>query len=374
MRLIIARVTEVLEPKDGAQRVMVQSHLDSKPHPYAAVGYSALSTPCKVGDEVLINTTAVDLGLGTGGVCFVVANLSVVDRGGLDAVAFDDGVQGGGHIMKLRYTPLQHEVNAVEEAISPHHDDLIDACSLEGTPVVCCELHSQMPLVAAAVKHLREDARVVYCMSDEAALLAPFSKLLAQARRAGLIDASISCGQALGGDLEAVNLYSGMLAAYVARKADVIICAQGPGIVGTATRFGHGGMAQAQALNAAASLAGVPIAPLRLSFADRRPRHQGVSHHTLTVLGQACLAEAVIPLPSDLSDEQAATVEKQLVEAGIPDRHGLVKIPVDFAGIDLRGLKVTTMERRQSDDPAFFSAAFAAGLFAASLLDERTRA
>jgi hypothetical protein len=275
--------------------------------------------------------------------------------------------------MKLRYTPLQHEVLSVEEPASPHHAVMEQARSLEGAPVVCCELHSQVPLVAAAVRHIKPQARVVYCMTDEAALLASFSTLLARMRTSGLIDACITCGQALGGDLEAVNLYSGLLAATAVCGADVVICAQGPGIVGTATRFGHGGLAQGQALNAAAVLDGVPMAPLRLSFADARTRHQGVSHHTLTALGVASLAEAVIPVPGDLSSEQAALVDRQLEEAGIPGRHGLVNIPVDRDAIDPCGLEVTTMGRAQSDDPAFFSAAFAAGILAARFLDEQER-
>ncbi|MDR2106712.1 MAG: DUF3866 family protein, partial [Coriobacteriales bacterium] len=107
-------------------------------------------------------------------------------------------------------------------------------------------------------------------------------------------------------------------------------------------------------------------------FADARERHRGVSHHTLTALGRACLAEAVIPLPGCLPAEQAATVERQLEEAGILERHGLVELPVDPKIIGLGGLEVTTMGRTQPDDPAFFSAAFAAGTLAARLLDERT--
>jgi hypothetical protein len=404
MRLIVARVMEAHQAQHGAQRLVVEREEQSSLR-LEALCYEALVPLCQIGDRVLINTTAVDLGLGTGGVCFVVANITAIERSG--CVAFDDGqplvddatsvavaadsgtastasapivptptasVAPVGHIMKLRYTPLQHEVLSVEEPASPHHALMEQACSLKGAPVVCCELHSQVPLVAAAVKHVRPQAKLVYCMTDEAALLTSFSTLLARMQETGLIDACITCGQTLGGDLEAVNLYSGLLAATAVCGADVIICAQGPGIVGTATRFGHGGLAQAQALNAAAVLDGVPIAPLRLSFADTRARHQGVSHHTLVALGTACLAEAVIPVPNDLSLMQAATVNRQLEEAGILDRHGRVDIAVEREGIDLRGLKVTTMGRAQVDDPAFFSASFVAGLFAAQLLGEREKA
>ncbi|MDR1082365.1 MAG: DUF3866 family protein [Coriobacteriales bacterium] len=388
MRLITARVTKVYPVQHGAQRLVVETEGPPSLR-FEALRYEVLVAPCELKDMVLINTTAVDLGLGTGGMCPVLANLTAIERSG--QVAFDDSVPSegpafitafdtafasgalpaGGHIMKLRYTPFQHEVFSVEEPASSHHAIMEHACSLEGVPVVCCELHSQMPLVAAAVKHIKPRAKLVYCMTDEAALLASFSAVLAQARASGLLDACITCGQALGGDLEAVNLYSGLLVATMIREADVIICAQGPGIVGTATRFGHGGLAQAQALNAVAALKGVPIAPLRLSFAEKRERHQGVSHHTRTALGIACLTEALIPVPDDLSAEQMATVEQQLEEAKISERHRLINIPVARQDIDLCGLEVTTMGRAQADDPAFFSAAFAAGIFAARVIGDR---
>jgi hypothetical protein len=287
------------------------------------------------------------------------------------AVVFDDPAPGGGHIIKLRYTPFQHEVLSVEEPDSPFHKLLNETNSLKGTPVICAELHSQVPLIAAAIKHVTPDARIVYCMTDEAALLASFSELLVQMREKGLIHASITCGQAFGGDCEAVNLYSGMLAAVAVYKADFIIVAQGPGIVGTATRFGHGGLAQAEALNAVAVLDGMPIATLRMSFADARDRHHGVSHHTITALSRACLINAYVPLPPRLSSEQRQIIEEQLSESGIDKRHKVTNPMFDETAIDLMGLKIKTMGRTQEDDPAFFSAAFASGVFAANLLEER---
>jgi hypothetical protein len=88
-------------------------------------------------------------------------------------------------------------------------------------------------------------------------------------------------------------------------------------------------------------------------------------------LGWICLAEAVITLPSDLSPEQFTSIEQQLEGAGILEKHGVVHVDVDAAVIDMRGLTVITMGRAQADDPAFFSAAFAAGIFAAKMLPEK---
>ena len=53
-----------------------------------------------------------------------------------------------GHIIKLRYTPLQTAVLSVEAPESPHHDALRLFAGLDDTPVVCSELHSQFPRYA----------------------------------------------------------------------------------------------------------------------------------------------------------------------------------------------------------------------------------
>ena len=372
MRLVVAEVIKAYKTQNGVQRLIVSyPNAKGKAIKVEALRYVELAPACEVGDRLVINTTAVDLNQGTGGLSPVLINLTAIERSG--PIAFDDPTPGGGQIMKLGYTPLQHEVLSVEEPSSPFHEIMAKAVSLKGTPVVCCELHSQIPLVAAAVKYKEPSARIVYCMTDDAALLASFSTLLVQMRKAGLLDASITCGQAFGGDFEAVNLYSGLLAAVAVCEADVIICSQGPGLVGTATQFGHGGLSQAESLNAATVLDGVPIATLRVSFTDARQRHLGISHHTLTALGRACLAKAMVPFPANLPAEQASFMEKQLTESGIPQRHEVVKLNFNEAEIDLFGLEVTTMGRTQNDDPAFFSASFVAGIFAAQLLRARQK-
>src|SRR5216683_3289440 len=87
-------------------------------------------------------------------------------------------------------------------------------------------------------------------------------------RGKGLIDLTITCGHAFGGDLETVNVFSGLAAARHVGGAAVAVVAMGPGIVGTETVLGHTGMEQGQTLSATASLGGLPIAPLRISFAE----------------------------------------------------------------------------------------------------------
>ncbi|MDZ4063993.1 MAG: DUF3866 family protein, partial [Coriobacteriia bacterium] len=187
------------------------------------------------------------------------------------------------------------------------------------------------------------------------------SDVVRAAARAGLIDATITCGQAFGGDFEAVNLYSALLAARHVARADVAIVAIGPGVVGTSTPFGHGGIAQGEAINAAGVLGGVPVACLRVSFADARARHRGVSHHTLTALGTVALASALVAVPS-LPEEYAEEVDLALEEAHVWSRHRrIVSLAGSTAPPSLGGVEVRTMGRDLNQDPAFFAAAFAAG-------------
>lgn len=336
----------------------------------------SFSGQAEVGDSVLLNTTAVRLGLGTGGVHFVV---SIEGKGESAAPT------PAGHIMKLRYTPQQLAVHAVEEQSHPLHDVMAEAESLLGTPVVICELHSMIPAVAMSFHHemmatgekeqeslgacpsdSSHHPRVVYVMTDGGALPMQFSKTVAMLKEQGLLTATVTVGHAYGGDLEAVNLYSGLLAAKHVLQADVILCGMGPGIVGTGTRFGHTGIEVGQAVNAVHALEGEAIVVARLSFADSRVRHQGLSHHTITALRRIALVQATVPLPR-LEDAEAEIVWKQITEAGLHMQHRLVGLSgrsiLDVAQRFPVPLK--TMGRSLAEDPAFFLAAGAAGEWAA---------
>lgn len=361
MRLVWGVVEAVSAEGPELQRATVRLE-DSSP-PATAVVYTELTGHCAAGDRVLCNTTAVDLGLGTGGEHFIVA------RAG-EGVALDDPVAG--HIMRMRYTPLQRDVTVAEEPASPAHAVMAEARSLDGMPVVCCGLHSQMAVVAAAIKAVQPDQRVVYVMTDEAALPLRISRLVAGLIEVGHLDETITCGQAFGGGLEAINRHSALLAARHVAGADVAIVSLGPGIVGTATPYGHGGVAQGEAINAAGALGGLPIAVLRLSFADSRPRHVPVSHQTLIALTGVALARALVAVPA-LEAGQLATVEEALASAGVWQRHER-RLVAGSSQPDLRGVDVRTMGRSAEDDPAFFAAAAAAGRLAAGEASTRARA
>jgi hypothetical protein len=346
MQLAWGRVVRIAEERAGLQRLEVI--VDGTSLSSSAIAYPSLTGPCGVGERVLLNTTAVDLGLGTGGAHFVVA--------GAGGTVADPS---SGHIMKLRYTPVQRDVLAVEEAASPHAATMEHARTLEGMPVVCCGLHSQLLPVAAAIKEISTDLRVAYVMTDHAALPLALSDLVAAMTERGLLDTTITAGQAFGGSLEAITTHSALLAARHVARADVAVVALGPGIVGTASPFGHGGVAQGEAINAAGSLGGRSIAVLRLSFTEQRARHHGVSHHTRSALGTVALANAAVVVPA-LADLERAVVDTALEDAGVWRRHTRVDEPAAPLP-DTRGLPMRSMGRSPADDPSFFHAAAAAG-------------
>src|SRR5919112_2811454 len=191
-----------------------------------ALAYPSLVGIPQVDDEVLLNTTAQAQRLGTGGYALVVA---VPDRLPPDPT-------GSGHLVKARYTPLQVTVQGVDEQETEHHRTLADAEDLAGMPVVVADLHSALPAALIGVLATDPDLRVAYVMTDGGALVAGFSRTLSSL--APSLAGVVTVGQAFGGDLEAVTLHTGLLAARHVLGADVTIVTQGPGNLGTGTSWG----------------------------------------------------------------------------------------------------------------------------------------
>ncbi|MDO5025736.1 MAG: DUF3866 family protein [Trueperella sp.] len=320
------------------------------------------------GDAVLVSYAALARGLGTGGYAIVIANL---DR--LPA----DPPPSPGHLMKARYTPAQFMVLGADDPESPHHELLQDADSITDMPVVVADLHSALPAIVAAIRADQPHARIAYVMDDGGALPAWFSQVAYQLTSAGDILGTITCGQAYGGALEAVNVHTALLAARLVWQADVAIVAQGPGNLGTGTRWGFSGVSVATALEAAAVLGGQPIACVRMSNADTRPRHYGISHHTLRVLQDAVHTPGVVPLPTNSATEllcqqiPASAWEKVAEQATQLPEH-LTQVAVDSRGLtsilENSTAPLRTMGRGLTEDPLAFLAAGAAGRYCASLL------
>jgi hypothetical protein len=323
---VTATVTEVLAERTGLQRVATDAG--------RAYALTDLVGPVVAGDRVVLNTTAVELGLGTGGWHVVHWNLA------RDAWSRP----GRGHIMKVRYTSLQHDAGAAEE----EHPDL--PRTVRGLPVVACSLHSQVGVVAAVARRLAPGARIAYVMTDGAALPLALSDLVHDLRAAGALDVTVTAGHAFGGDLEAVAVPAALAHARHVAGADLTVVGMGPGVVGTASALGTTAVEVAGIVDAADRMGARVALCSRASGADARDRHRGVSHHVRTILGLAA-ARPELPVPADLAGE--------LVGATVVDP------PDPAAALDALGLRVTTMGRGPGDDPLFFAAAAAAGAWAA---------
>ena len=317
-------VSAVGERLDGLVRLQV----DDAP----CIAYPRLTGDVEVGDVVLVNDQSTALGLGSGGFDVVYANLT---RG------LRLPVEEGAHVMVLPYTPGQHARRFAEE------DEGEDAAPerIDDVPVVCLGLHSQLAPACAALA----DRRVAYVQLAGGSLPVSLSDTVRALKARRLVDTVIAVSPCFDGDIQCVSTASGLTRA-VSHGAEAIVCGIGPGIVGTGSRWGHGGLAVAEAANVATALGALPIVAPRVSFADDRPRHRGLSHHTRSAL-ELCLGAVRVAWPLGL--ERPAGVEV---------------VEVNAAGWEAAcaALPLSHMGRGVGDDPWFFAAAFAAGRLAAS--------
>lgn len=339
------RVTRLVGERRGLQQVEVDGQ--------AAYALTDLVGPLSAGDRVVLNTTAVDLGLGTGGAHVVHWSLE------RDVWRHD----GPGHVMKLRYTSGQIDAGAWgEDAATSDDEPAAELPDLAGLPVVATLLHSHLAPVVGAIAAARPATAVAWVMDDSAALPAALSDLVAAMRRCGLVHTVISCGQAFGGDHEAVNVAHGLQLA--ATEADVAVVGPGPGVVGTGSPLGFSSLVVAGHTDVATALGARCALAARGGRADHRLRHQGISHHTATVLRLAA-RQVVVPVPDDETGAAAAGLLAPLI-----GHHRLVKVPVAGARAALTdaGVDPTSMGRRLADDPLAFGLAAAGGGWAGTLL------
>lgn len=292
------------------------------------------------GDEVVVNTEARDLGLGSGGFDLVHVNLT-------------RGLQGPGaegeHVMKLNYTSLQHPVEPVEGG------EKLETSETSEMPVLVIPVHGHLAPAAWAAAQLAPDLRVGYVQTAGGALPGSLSEDVKTLRERGLIQAHITAAPTYGGDHEAISV-AGALDAAARLGWDAAIAGPGPGIIGSDTRLGHGGLAALDTTHAALAL-GLPtlISP-RLSSADERPRHRGLSHHTQTLL-ELLLVGVEVPVPVPESGAETMAALKPLL-GGL---HESSEQHVDLDAYAASGLPARVMGRAPSDDPSFFAAPLAAG-------------
>ncbi|HEY0828938.1 MAG TPA: DUF3866 family protein [Bacilli bacterium] len=348
-----------------------------------AIHYTSHMPSLRLGDRVLLNTTAVDLQLGSGGYHYVYKVLNRIE----ELLDPKKKFHAKGHMMKLRYTPQQHAFFAVEEEESPYHTVFSVEQNLDGIPVLIGELHSMLPILLCRFRYLFEERRkqsrkngspmvedyprISYIMSDGGALPLAYSNHVEMLQNLKWIEGTVTYGQAFGGDLEAMNKFTALIAARHVQKADIIIVIMGPGIAGTGTLLGHSGVEAGEIINAASILGGVPVMIPRISFAEARGRHYGLSHHTTNSLSKIALKKAILPLPQDLplnfrsileQQVQAFMYDSSIVSHEIRWIKGLTPASV-HASHALYPLPITTMGRELNEDACYFQGVCAAAEF-----------
>jgi len=305
----------------------------------------------RVGDEVVVNVAALDLDLGSGGFDVVHVNLTR----GLSASG-----AGREHVIKLNYTSLQHPVEPVELPLRPSNHESGKGVG-RGMPVLVLPLHGHLAPAAWAAAQASPGLKLGYIQTAGGALPGSLSRDVAELRERGLLCDHVTAAPAYGGKHEALGAAGALDAAADARGWDAALLGPGPGIIGSDTRLGHGGMAALDNAHAALALGLPTLLSPRLSESDPRERHRGVSHHTLTIL-ELLLGGVGVPVPAGHADTAS-----QLAKAA-GDRHKLYEAQPDLAGYVASGLPARTMGRDIDDDALFFAAPLAAGAHVGSTL------
>ncbi len=332
----------------------------------AAIADVALVGRAEIGDEVIVNVEALDLGLGSGGFDIVHANITR----GLEG----DGAPGG-NVMKLNYTSLQHVVVPVEDV------------RLElpiRRPVAVLALHGQLAAVAWAFAQSAPTSRLGYVQTEGGALPGGHSRTVRALRARGLLAGHLTAGAAFGGEGEAITTAGALHHGFRALGWDAALCGPGPGIVGSSSALGHGGMSALDSAHVALALGCPTVLVARMSMGDDRVRHRGISHHTLTVL-DLLLEPVTVALPAGTrspvgNDLRAglgavfggATARRGRLALDVErpvriTRHDWRRAVVDLPAYATSGLPTETMGRGLAEDPLFFGAALAAGTALAEL-------
>jgi hypothetical protein len=354
-------------PIDGPEQQLTIS-IEGERRP--AISDLGLIGSSQQGDELIVNVQARDLGLGSGGFDVVHVNLT---RG----LVYEG--EPGAHVMKLNYTSLQH-------AIVPVEDGLLEL-PLE-QPVAVLALHGQLAAVAWAFSQANPDGRLGFVQTAGGALPGGHSRTVRTLSERGLLAGHITAGPAYGGDGEAITTAGALHHGLRTLGWDAVVCGPGPGIVGSSSPLGHGGMHALDSAHAAIALGSPTLVIARMSSADGRPRHRGISHHTLTVL-DLLLEPVTVALPAGIRSPVGADLRARLgsvfggssVERTRPRmelevdrparmaRHDWRRAPVDMPAYLASGLPTETMGRMLVEDPLFFGAALAGGTVLSDLCE-----
>jgi Protein of unknown function (DUF3866) len=362
LKLRRATVVQADSSDRGEQSLHIE--LDGERRP--AISDIALHGLSEVGDEVIVNVQALDLGLGSGGFDMVHVNLTR----GLSGEGLADA-----HVMKLPYTSLQHAVAPVEGT---------DLSLPVERPVGVLALHGQLAAVAWSFAQNAPGLKLGYVQTFGGALPGGHSRVVRELRERELLAGHLTAGAAFGGEGEAITIAGALHHGLTELGWDAAVCGPGPGIVGSGSALGHGGLFALDCAHTALTLGCQTVLIARMSSADPRPRHRGISHHTLTVL-ELVLEPVTVALPAGMRSPVGAELRAGLgavygggasrrpqLELDVERpariaRHDWRRAPVDLPSLSASGLPANTMGRALTDDPLFFAAALAGGTVLAEI-------
>lgn len=357
------RVIEILQQGDKTQMLNVENTINGLIE--RAINYIEETGICSRGDLVIINTVGNKLNLGTGGYNIVYYNTSL----DLDNEVFFD--RKNGHIIKMKYTQCQVKVKSVEENtdfknIFENHVKLLQR------PVVFAILHSMISPLVRTIKCINNNINISCVYTYGGAMNANNSFSLKRLKEEGLINSVITTGECYGGDYEAINITTGIMFGLNQLKNDIIIVCSGPGIAGSSTYYGFSTFDLIGSIYITKQLGLLPILIPRISLADQRERHIGVSMQSIAILQTLDFPIHVVLYRDNEDMEGFRFIHNQFIKYNVINKHifniiddGIIKENIDFITEDTR-----VMGRSYIEDPYFFYNCCSTGVYAAKLLNK----
>ncbi|WAM30622.1 DUF3866 family protein [Caldicellulosiruptor naganoensis] len=305
-----------------------------------AVNFLDINKKVTVGQEVLVNITARKLKLGSGGYDYILPTNSFCNH-------------SKGHIMKLRYTPLQFSVLTEEEKNPelfnriPNFNDLI---------IVVCELHSMLMPICLYLKECDRNIRISVIINDWGMLNAKLSHNLSFLKENHFVDYVISCQEAFNGDFECINEINSLIFSK-SLDAQVTIISPLPGIVGTGTKFGFSAYKAVNVIEDISRFGGKVVFPIRVSKSEERERHKFVSHHSLTILSYV---NSSVEIPIYQFEDKIFYTQVFKILNNYRTKHILIPIDrIDDNIVEKYKLLLKTMGRGFEEDSEYFLQLFA---------------
>lgn len=356
-------VTEILYQDRKIQILNV--NIQSRNLVEKAINYVDETGICNITDRVVLNSIGNRLKLGTGGYNFVYYNISnKMEAGEIPGREY-------GHIIKMKYTPGQLRVKTVEEKVE-YQNVFNDENKLSPRPVIFAILHSMLSPLVTTIKNINPDLKISCIYTYGGAMNSNNSFILKKLRYLGLIDSIITTGECYGGDYESINIATGILFGYSKLNSDILVVCCGPGVAGSSTYFGFSTFEFVGWIYIAKLLGVLPVLIPRVSMADKRERHRGLSMQSISIL-KTLNFSIDFPLYKDNRDIKGFNyIYGQLEKHNIINKHNVHIIDNDIIKKIMGSLSSDNrvMGRNYEEDPWFFNNCGSVGLYAVNALNK----